>query len=147
MQYRYKVFPLSKPNPAFPEETSAWLPILPVRLSYQHSRLTPPLEAIVDSGAADCLFRADIADYIGIKLDKGRKGLVHGVVHGPKLDVFYHDVSLWVGSDRISIAAGFAHGLTVGALLGRRGFFENFIVTFDPSANPPGFEVQRLGRA
>jgi hypothetical protein len=47
----------------------------------------------------------------------------------------------------IQIKAGFSPRLSVAGLLGRRGFFENFIIKFDPSATPPGFEILRLGRA
>jgi hypothetical protein len=37
--------------------------------------------------------------------------------------------------------------VSVGGILGRRGFFENFIIRFDPSLVPAGFEIDRLGRA
>jgi len=47
----------------------------------------------------------------------------------------------------LKIRAGFVRDLPVAGLLGRRGFFENFIITFDPSATQPGFDIQRLGRA
>jgi hypothetical protein len=47
----------------------------------------------------------------------------------------------------LRIRAGFVDNLPVAGLLGRRGFFENFIITFDPSAEPPGFDLERLGRA
>ena len=121
--------------------------MLPIRLSYGHGRQTPRFEALIDSGASDCLFRADICPILGIKLEKGIKSSTAGIVPGEKIDVYFHDVNLWVVADMIKIRAGFAPRLSVGALLGRHGFFENFIVTFDPSNNPPGFEIQRLGRA
>ena len=56
----------------------------------------------------------------------------------------YHDISLYVGTDRVRIRAGFSDGVSVAAILGRRGFFDNFIVTFDPTFVPPGFEIQRV---
>jgi len=68
------------------------------------------------------------------------------VVPGVNLDVYFHQVNLWVGADRIKITAGFVPGLSVAALLGRHGFFEHFIDTFDPSNNPPGFDITRLAR-
>jgi hypothetical protein len=147
VRFNYKVIPLREPHPAFPSVTSTWLPVLPVRLSYGHGKQTPRIEALVDSGAANCLFRADICPFIGITLKDGVHGITRGIIPHQKIDVYYHDIKLWVGADMIQIKAGFADRLSVGALLGRRGFFENFIVTFDPSANPPGFEIQRLGRA
>lgn len=122
------------------------MPFLPVRLSYGHSRQTPRIEALVDSGAADCLFRADIAPYIGIDVEAGIRGSTGGIVPDQRIDIYYHDVNLWVGADRMRIRAAFSYRLSVGAILGRRGFFDNFIVTFDPSNDPPGFDIQRLGR-
>ena len=147
MRFNYKIIPVDQPHPAFPRVTSNWVPILPVRLSSGHSRQTPRLEAIVDSGAADCLFQASIAAYLGLRLERGIKGTAAGIAAGVRIDVYYHDINLWVGADMIRITAGFASALPVAALLGRHGFFENFIITFDPSASPPGFEIQRVGRA
>lgn len=123
------------------------MPVLPVRLSYGHGKQTPSIQALIDSGAADTLFRADIGQALGIKVQDGIKSDISGIVPGAKLDVFYHQVNLWVGADMIRIVAGFAPELSVAALLGRCGFFEHFIVKFDPSNNPPGFEITRLGRA
>jgi hypothetical protein len=31
--------------------------------------------------------------------------------------------------------------------LGRVGFFEHFKITFDPSSNPPGFDLERIYKA
>lgn len=123
------------------------MPILPVRLSYGHGKQTPRIEALIDSGAPDCIFGADIATFLNIKLEKGIAGTMGGLVAGPRIPVYYHDVNLWVGADMIRIKAGFGAGMSLRAILGRRGFFENFIITFDPSASPPGFDIQRLGRA
>src|SRR4051812_8045814 len=123
------------------------MPVLPIRLSYGHGKQTPRIEALIDSGAADCLFRADMCQFLGIKLEKGIKSQTSGIVPGEKIDVYFHDVNLWVVADKITIRAGFSERLSIGALLGRHGFFENFAVTFDPSNDPPGFKLTRIGRA
>jgi hypothetical protein len=123
------------------------MPMLQIQLSHGHGRKTPRIEGLIDSGAADCVFRADIADYMQLKLEDGIHSTTGGIVEGAKIDVYYHDVKLWVGAGVIQIRAAFSRDVSIGALLGRRGFFENFIITFDPSATPPGFDLQRLGRA
>jgi hypothetical protein len=143
----YKVLPLDKPHPAFAHEKTMWVPVLSVRLSYRHSRQTPRVEAVVDSGASHTLFRADIADYIGIKLEDGIKSETTGIVPGAKIDVYFHGIRLFVGVDGIAIRAGFAKEMAVGAILGRSGFFEHFSVLFDPSAKSPGLEIERIYRA
>ena len=147
MRFNYKIVPLT--HTAFPGQSSTWLPILNVQINNpaKHSPPTRRFEALIDSGSADTLFRSDIGRAIGLQIEHGVKGLVGGIVPGAKIEVCFHDVGLWVGADRIKIRAGFCDNLAVGAILGRRGFFEHFIITFDPSANPPGFDIQRLGRA
>ena len=124
------------------------MPILPVKVSYGHGAQSPRIEALVDSGAADCLFRSDIGQRIGIrKIANGPMEPMGGIAVGVKIPVYYHSVKLWVGFDCINVVVGFTDNLPVAALLGRRGFFEHFTVTFDPANNPPGFEIKRLGRA
>ena len=55
-----------------------------------------------------------------------------------------HNISLYVGGGIISIEAGFTDELPLAGMLGRKGFFEHFKVTFDPSSEPPGFEIERI---
>jgi hypothetical protein len=145
VRFNYKTIPITQPHPAFPNEASAWLPILPIKLSYGHSRQTPRLEALVDSGAADTIFRADIGTFLGIDVETGIKTTLGGFVVGSRTEVYYYRVRLWVGEEAITITAGFVSKLSVAAILGRRGFFEYFIVTFDPTATPPGLGLERLG--
>jgi hypothetical protein len=47
------------------------MPMLSIQLSYGHGRKTPRIEGLIDSGAADCVFQADIADFLQIKLEDG----------------------------------------------------------------------------
>lgn len=84
---------------------------------------------------------------MGINIDKGPKASTSGIAKGIHVDAYFHDVTLWVVADMIRIRVGFVRDLPVAGLLGRKGFFENFIVTFDPSSSPPGFELQRVGHA
>lgn len=147
MRYDYKIIPVSTPHPAYPDEDSIWVPVLPIRLSYGHGKQTPRIDAVIDSGSGDTLFRADIGDMLGINVLAGKQQPITGVVEGASLVAYYHHVNLWVGVGMMRIAAGFVPKMSVGALLGRHGFFENFIVNFDPTSNPPGFEIQRVSRA
>jgi hypothetical protein len=58
-----------------------------------------------------------------------------------------HTVSLHVLGSMFKIRAGFADKLPAAGLLGRIGFFEHFKITFDPSSNPAGFDLERVSRA
>ena len=62
---------------------------------------------------------------------------------GDAKDVYFHNVGLFVGSELIRIKAAFCDELSVAGVLGRTGFFDNFIVTFN-QADVPFVEVQRI---
>jgi hypothetical protein len=62
-------------------------------------------------------------------------------------DVWVHPVVLHVGEHALDIKAAFTKNLPVSGLLGRRGFFEHFKITFDPSSDPPGMELERVLKA
>lgn len=62
---------------------------------------------------------------------------------GGSQDVWFHRVVLYVGDDALHIKAAFAPNLPVAGLLGRAGFFEYFKITFDPTSDPPGLELDR----
>lgn len=137
LKYPYKQTPL--PNGDFD-----WLPILPVQIS-RGALLTSPFEAIIDSGSFDCLFHADIAAAVGIKdITTGTLKISGGVVKGPQMPTYGHDIRLVVGADNFKIEAYFSADLPIAALLGRDGFFDKYIVTFDPRGNAPGFELTRV---
>lgn len=66
---------------------------------------------------------------------------------GVGLPAFFQRVSLAIEDHwTIEVNAGFLDQFGVGALLGRRGFFDNFLVRFDHNTNPPTFEIDRIVR-
>jgi hypothetical protein len=79
---------------------------------------------------------------IGIDLKSGKKEQRAGI--GGEQDAWVHPVVLYVGEHAISIRAAFVEILPLSGLLGRIGFFEHFKITFDPSCNPPGLELERI---
>ena len=50
------------------------------------------------------------------------------------------------GADSFKVTGYFSDRLPIPALLGRNGFFDNYIVTFDPTEINPGFELTRVHR-
>lgn len=48
---------------------------------------------------------------------------------------------------RLHINAAFAKTLPVAGLLGRIRFFDHFKITFDPTSDPPGLELERVHQA
>lgn len=123
--------------------------VLPVKLSNpaKHSPPTRNFEAIIDSGASQCLFHSDIGEAIGLNIEKGTLQETTGV-SGERTRIYLHPVTLHVpGGQMLKIRAGFTDRLPVAGLLGMSGFFEHFKITFDPSAIPPGFVLERIYKA
>jgi hypothetical protein len=128
-----------------PNGTTLLYPLIRIRLGRKHGPITRDFEAMVDSGAADCLFPESIALALGIKMESGTKEMRRGI--GGNQDVWIHPVVLYVGPNALNISAAFCKMLPVAGLLGRKGFFEHFRITFDPSSEPPGLEIERVNKA
>ncbi|HXZ26742.1 MAG TPA: hypothetical protein VEG08_01965, partial [Terriglobales bacterium] len=143
----YTAIRLDKPNP-LTGDTKYWLPYLRVRPAKGHVVFRGHLMAIVDSGSPYCLFRADVATAIGIRdITTGIEGDIGSVKKGQGDTVYFHKIQLYIESDwRIDVMAGFTPNLSVAALLGRNGFFDQFLVTFDHSGSPPALEVSKIDR-
>jgi len=146
LRHRYKAHPLPYSHSAVFNEQHVYHPILTARLSNprRHSPPTDRFDAFVDSGSPDCYFHADIGRAVGIRIEDGQKSALGGVVAGPRCDTYFHEIALHVEGDIIRVKAGFTDSLAVSAILGRRGFFDHFIVTFDHGGNPPEFEIRRI---
>jgi hypothetical protein len=133
------------PYRAYPAKdgTVHFVPFIRVRVGKKRApQITRVFEAIVDSGASDCIFPDAVALAIGIKLESGKKEQRNGI--GGSQDVWIHPVQLYVGAEILEINAAFAKSLPVAGILGRIGFFEHFKITFDPSTDPPGLELERI---
>jgi len=76
----------------------------------------------------------------------GTVGPLGGVIGGSRGDVYYHKIRMMVAGESLEIKAGFSYELSVPALLGQIGFFDNFTVSFDNTPHPPCFEVNRIQR-
>ena len=119
--------------------------MLQVQIIYNHAT-SKRFEAVIDSGSDYCLFPAIIGATIGIKIHDGPEGDLGGIVPGPRSKVYYHNVKLVVvGTEIVEIKAGFSWDLSE-PVLGHFGFFDNFCVSFDPTFDPPSFDIQRVQR-
>lgn len=128
MRYDYK------PNP-LPSGEIEYLPIIRIQLKKGKATSTP-FEAIVDSGSGGCLFSLGAANAVGITdITTGPHSTIGGVVPGHQIDLYEHEVRLMIGADDFNIAGYFSPQLEIPGLLGRKGFFDKFVVTFDPATD------------
>ncbi len=105
-----------------------FLPIIPLKL--RGSERWFEFNTYLDSGASYSLFHADIAEILGIDLQKGRpEELTIG--DGDKLKVILHGVFVNIAGKEYWITVGFSKELGTGFnILGRRDIFEKFIICF-----------------
>jgi hypothetical protein len=138
LNYPYKSYPNAKGG-------QDWSAVLNVQIAnhVKHSPPTKRFEALIDSGASRCIFHSALGRAIGLDLTKGEIEETVGV-DGIATVTYLHNISLYVDTQIIKIRAGFTDKLPLSGLLGRSGFFEHFKITFDPSCEPPGFELERI---
>lgn len=93
------------------------------------------------------MFHASLCHSLGIKrLEDGIADELKGIIGGPKAPLYFHKIKVLIGSEQFQTMGGFSHELSVAGILGRRGFFENFVVTIDSSTTPPVCEIQKIHR-
>ena len=109
-------------------------PVIPIKVTYKGKSIQ--YEVLIDSGADMCLFHAELGEFLGIDIAKGKKDIVTGV-GGKSSQYVYHPVTINVGGWDFNIKAGFL--LDTGGrkapygIVGQTGFFEYFKVLFDKS--------------
>ena len=105
------------------------LPFIEVRLAYGSNHID--LDCLIDSGAGDCLFSADIADILGIDLENAEERKYIGIAEHSVVGRI-HPVQMLVKgfSDWIEIEAAFLD-INQLPLLGQRGFFDSYQITFE----------------
>lgn len=108
-----------------------FMPIIPVTLRRGESSVRA--EALVDSGAASCIFNAQFATALGIvDIEAGAQVQFQGISGGP-LNGFVHTVTLEIGGNRFhDVDIAFSREMPDNAvnILGQEGFFELFPVKF-----------------
>lgn len=130
MQIKFRFFTLpAKPTLAYPDQHSSLSPIIPVRLIHQSNHLD--IGALIDSGASDCIFHAEVGEALGLQIENER-WMEHFGVGGQKIKTYFHDIKMEIGGHRFSCYAGFSFDVQPKpGLLGLHGFFDKFTVVLD----------------
>ncbi len=93
------------------------------------------------------MFHASFCKSLGIKLEDGIKADLGGVIGGVNRPMYFHKTKILIGSVQVETMVGFCDSLSVGGLLGRRGFFDNFIFKLDGTGQLPHFELEKINRS
>jgi hypothetical protein len=136
---------MGEPWAAFKNERAEWVPLLNVSLSRKNFPPSYSFEVLLDTGSPICLFRADLGRSLGLEIESGPVQRIGGFATNLTEPAYFYTVNLHVGMNwAIEIKAGFVENLLMAGLLGRRGFFENFVVRFDHSSSPPYFDLEKI---
>lgn len=144
---RYIGLPLEPPHPAFKNQTTAWLPMLSVRIGIAHDIWSPRFLAVVDSGSPWCIFPTALGDYLGLQVSSGIESELRGIIRTDSEPIYFHKIKIQIEANwNISVMAGFTRKLSADGILGRSGFFDNFLLRFDHSKDPPQLEIDKIER-
>jgi hypothetical protein len=109
------------------EKDGQYFPIVEVTL--KKGKKIIGIKALVDSGASFSVFRPEIAQELGIDLEKGKKIYLVGI--GGRILGYLHKVSLTVGNKNFLCKIIFSSEYNVSFnLLGRDNFFLPFVISF-----------------
>lgn len=102
-------------------------PVVDLKLKTPKSEII--IKALVDSGASYSVFRAELADYLGIDIEKGKPIYLEGI--GGRILGYMHNISVFIGNKFYKCKIVFSRELTVSFnILGRDNFFIPFLITF-----------------
>jgi len=98
---------------------------------------------MIDSGADDCIFHAEVGEALGIDVRKGEEKSYSGIGFG-ELKGYRHTIEIEVGGLWVPCEVTFCYGMVREhpalpnmkqglryGILGQRGFFDKFKVIFD----------------
>ena len=90
-------------------------------------------KAFVDSGAGYSIFKAEMAEILGLQLEDGKESYVT-VGDGSLIKVYLRDVRVRIADKEFEAAVGFSRHLGIGFnVIGRLDIFERFTICFDES--------------
>jgi len=105
-------------------------PVIPIEIRSGNKRLR--YEALIDSGVDECVFEAQLAQILSINFRQGIKRVIGGITG---VEQYYYScpITIFVGKLTIETNVGFMPNMPEFeyAVLGQKGFFENFVVKFD----------------
>ena len=103
------------------------------------------LQAYVDSGASWSVFHVDVAQLLGIKLNKAKRRYVE-LGNGSVLPIYLQRIKVRFAGVEFVVPAGFSDALHMGFnLMGRAGFFNRFSMSFNDRVRT--LTVTRLTRS
>ncbi len=121
--------------PVFPYKTDAKgnaFPVIPLALQFRNKK--KDFFALIDSGATVSIFRAEVADALGIEIEKGEQLYLGGV--GGHIKGYLHKMAIEAAGKRFICPIVFSREYLVSFnLIGREVFFKKFRIVFEEKIN------------
>jgi len=103
-------------------------PQLPLKLKYGSNEVE--VFGLLDSGALRSLFNFGIAASLGLDVESGIKETIQGI--NGKINIFAHELEIEAAGKKFKTKIAFSKEFTSSFnIIGRLGFFEHFVITFD----------------
>lgn len=109
-----------------------FFPIIPLRFYF--GKKTIDSSALVDSGATVSIFRTEVANDLGLEIEKGEEIYLGGV--GGRIKGYIHKLEIETADRKFFCPIVFSHEYFVSFnLLGRQEFFKRFRIIFEEKRN------------
>lgn len=103
-------------------------PIVPLALAYAGKK--KEFYALIDSGATISVFRAEVAESLGLIIEKGKETYLGGV--GGRIKGYIHTLDVEIAGKKFHCPVVFSREYLVSFnLLGREAFFPRFRIIFE----------------
>lgn len=103
-------------------------PIIDFFVDYKQK--TAKIFALVDSGASVSIFKEEVAQQLGLKIETGKEIYLGGV--GGRIKGYIHQMKLKIANKIVNALVVFSYEYKVSfSLLGRSGIFPHFKILFD----------------
>lgn len=114
---------------SYSRKNDRWFPTVNVIL--RGTKRTSAFKALVDSGASYSLFRAEVAQHLGIKIEDGREIFLEGI--GGRILGYIHNLKMSIDERNFfACKVVFSKEYMVSFnILGRDNFFVPFLITFN----------------
>jgi hypothetical protein len=125
-KYHYDLIP--------PEAKQVYRPLLPIKLEYPPTKkCTPPIRALIDSGADVCMCTLEVGLWLGITFDGTEDEFSIETANGSLSRAVKKTVTLITDKNQFECPFFFVEGINPLKipLLGQQGFFDHYKVCFD----------------
>ncbi len=92
------------------------------------------INTLIDSGATVSIFKQDVAEQLGVTIEKGKEIYLGGV--GGRIKGYLHKLEVEISGKKFRCPIVFSREYTVSFnLLGREAFFKQFRIIFEEKKN------------